>query len=376
MQVKDTFLSMADWLPPSQIPSLRLVCRNWARWLDEAPWSWEVREPFTKAKSSKVTLGLPQKGEKYSMVCQLGEKRRPHACIFLCVREIDQAIEIKDVNQEGMGSLRKVIFSENRQVTSLSELKRNRFCVGYNTGEIEVFDAFTLQVKYSLKASIKSIQCVENILSESKNWDRKGFLRTTENDLLIITDDSGQLTCWELEKFQNNLRLRWSTKDNHPIKAIRGSENNQVQTLSYNVAINSFHINTLNCDTGNLVEQTRTIKRPPIDDKKTLKGVKLYRNGNVQELTIRNDAFNQNVIIRTYFKDNPDSKVEIFQPKFVDYFCTGQAYVLDDSFCYIGTDKHSNGNAQVFYPKRLPVTKSEMPPLEESSEDESEELRL
>lgn len=376
MELKDTFLSMADWLPPSQIPSLRLVCRNWARWIDEANWSWEVRQPFTKAKSSKVTLGLPQEGEKYSMICQLGEKRRPHTSIFVCVREIDQAIEIKDVNQEGMGSLRAVILCENRQVTALSELKRNRFCVGYDTGEIEVFDASTRVREYSIKASDKRIHCIENIVLELKNWDRQGYLRTTEQDLLLIADDCGLLSCWELDKFESNSRLRWTTKDNYPIKTISGGENNQVQTLSYHVTSNSFYINTLNCGTGKLVQETRIIKRPPLDNKKTLKGVKLYRNGNVQELTIRNDEFNQNVIIRTYFKDNPNSKVEIFQPKFVEYFCTGQAYVLDDSFCYIGTDKHSNGNTQVFYPKRLPVTKGEMPPFQDSSEDESEELTL
>lgn len=375
MHYKDTFLYILDRLTPKKIPELRLVCKKWRQWIDEAPWSWEAQEPFGKAKHWHVKLGCPLEGYTYSLIYQLGERRWPGLCTMLCVREIDQVIEVKTLGVEGNTTLCAELIGLEGKVTIIRELQHKRFAVGYENGKLLVWNSQQLE-RPLLEISVFKgpILQVGNLCRQKTSLDRTGIINSTEEDFLIVSDINGNLTCLDISRNVSNPTTKWKCSLKHRIMDFRAEDDDRLCTVGYDDLNNDFIINVLSLHDGSKSEAEQKVSRPLRSDSMQLKHAKIYPNGNITDFEFQKDGLSQCIgqsmtvntyILRSVHDGLTVKKHYVTNNSVVDinYNCFwAKAYILEDTYAFSSTSALTECETTIVYPKRLPITRVSLPP--------------
>ena len=253
-------------------------------------------------------------------------------------------------------------------------MNNQRFAIAYDSGEIQIWCLASLKLFFTIPAFENSISQVANICMNKKRLTRTGGLMTDQEDLLLSANISGDLKCWELGRFDDSVKLRWSVQGEIPIKEIHGKEEENFDVVLCDDVKNIYVLKTLSCAKGEQVGESREFKRPFRNVDKTLKRVKLYRNGNVLDISMWNSKSSQSICAYTYLghRNSVNSAIENGFFSHESYgdgkWINSQAYVLEDSFVYISEVRRAGGEAQIGYPRRLPVTRVEILDDEEVSD--------
>lgn len=375
MHYKDTFLFILERLTPKKIPELRLVCKKWRQWIDEAPWSWEAQEPFAKAKHWHVKLGRPLEGYNYSLIYQLGERRWPGLCTMLCVREIDQVIEVKTLDVEGNTTLCTELIGLEGKVTIIRELQHKRFAVGYKHGKLLIWNSKQLE-RPLLEISVFEITILQvvNLCRQKIKLESTGIIKSTEEDFLIVSDINGNLTCLDISRDVSKPITKWRCSLKHPIMDFRAEDDDHLCTVSYDDFNNDFMINVLSIHDGSKSETELKISRPLRSESMQLKHAKFYPNGNITDFEFQKDGLSQCIgqtvtvntyILRTINDGLTVKKYYVTHNSVVDINYNSfwaKPYILEDTFAFASTSALSECETTIVYPKRLPITRVSLPP--------------
>lgn len=343
LMTKDTLLYIAEFLPADQLLELRLVCREWKRFIDHGYWKWEVIQQYGGVKYWPIQLQKLPQFKRYVSITQLGQFWQPGECFLVLITE-DNRIELKHISAKGESKSIYTSAPQAAPITVVAPLRAGLFMTGDQKGSVAVWNT-------SEPKEMRRFQAHENSVS--------ALFELSKKELMTGSVD-GKITCWEL--FESDQKQKWSVNEKLPVQTIQ-HKNNEIQVVLTDKASKTFSVKYFALKDGLEKQPVSLVKFGVNASMHPLSQVMFFKNRFLTELRVPKDAMNQQVYV---CNNQWNSEEKLFKPKTsrfkleqkTDSWQQGhQTYVMSNgNFLF---QCHGDGSAMIGIPKRLPLTRAE-----------------
>src|SRR3990167_313660 len=139
LEIRDTFLSIVDFLPSNEVLKLRQVRKEWKRFIDQGSWNWGIISDYELAEYRPFQLGAMDRKNPYTLVTQLGQYWNPGECYFVLVRE-DNCIEVKRLAEGNSFSTVYVTPPQPAPLSVLCPLRGGLYMAGDTRGSVALWN--------------------------------------------------------------------------------------------------------------------------------------------------------------------------------------------------------------------------------------------
>lgn len=343
LMTKDSMLFIAELLPAHEVLNLRLVCKEWKRFIDSRYWKWEVIQQYEKVKYWSVQLQKLPQFKRYVSITQLGQFWQPGECFLVLVTE-DNKIELKHISAEGVSKDIYVSTSQAAPITVVTPLRDGLFMTGDKNGSIAVWNT-------SEPKELRRFQAHDNSVS--------AIFEVSKNKIITGAVD-GKITCWQFS--DNAQQEKWSLNEKLSVQAIQ-HKNNEIQVVLTDLNSKTFSVKYFALQDGVEKNPVSTVKFGVNASMNPLSQVLFFKNRFLTELRVQKQAMSQQVYVCNN-KWNSDQKKYIsktskfkLEEKTEAWQQGHQAYVMSNGNLLFHS--HADGSALIGIPKRLPLTRAE-----------------